>query len=84
MAGCRSIAPWRLRTAWRPGWRAAHAANVVHRDLKPANIMIDGEGDALIMDFGVARSVSAATDFGGTAAGAIVGTLAHGPRAGPG
>ena len=40
------------------GLAAAHAAGVVHRDLKPANIMINTEGDALIMDFGIARSVS--------------------------
>ena len=41
-----------------PGLVAAHAAGVVHRDLKPANIMIGKKGDALIMDFGIARSVS--------------------------
>ena len=41
------------------GLVAAHTAGVVHRDLKPANIMIDDEGEALIMDFGIARSTGA-------------------------
>ena len=40
------------------GLQAAHEAGVVHRDLKPENIMIENDGEALIMDFGIARSTS--------------------------
>ena len=49
----------------------AHRLGVVHRDLKPQNIMIDREGNARIMDFGIARSLEAK---GVTEAGMIIGT----------
>ena len=65
------------------GLAAAHEKGVIHRDLKPENIMIEQaadepiaqSGDALIMDFGIARSV----EGGGTqtAAGSVIGTLEY-------
>ncbi len=37
------------------GLAEAHRQNIIHNDLKPQNIMIDDEGNARIMDFGLAR-----------------------------
>ncbi len=56
------------------GMCAAHDAGVVHRDLKPANIMIDEDDQAVIMDFGISRSIAGG---GATVAGAVVGTLEY-------
>ncbi len=53
------------------GLAEAHNLGVVHRDLKPSNIMIDREGNARIMDFGIARS---SESKGITRAGRMVGT----------
>ena len=41
------------------GLAEAHGLGVIHRDLKPQNIMIDKEGNARIMDFGIARVIKA-------------------------
>ena len=53
------------------GLEEAHKLGVVHRDLKPQNIMVDEDGKARIMDFGIARSL---TGKSMTGAGVLIGT----------
>ena len=57
------------------GLSAAHEVGVIHRDLKPENIMIAGDGAAMIMDFGIARTVSGTGTA--TAMGSVMGTLEY-------
>lgn len=56
------------------GLAEAHRLGVIHRDLKPQNIMIDKEGNARIMDFGIARSLEVK---GITEEGHVVGTMEY-------
>ena len=52
----------------------AHNRGMIHRDIKPANIMINVQGEAILMDFGVAKIVGGKQH---TATGAVVGTALY-------
>jgi len=45
------------------GQKFIHSANVIHRDLKPSNLLLNGNCDLKICDFGLARGVKDEQDY---------------------
>ena len=44
----------------------AHDMGVIHRDIKPSNIMFDNQGNAYLVDFGIAKLLEDTSALTGT------------------
>ncbi|MBK9165487.1 MAG: protein kinase [Acidobacteria bacterium] len=71
-----TVTDWAIQIADVLEYLHSQPSTIVYRDLKPSNIMVDGNtGRVMLIDFGIARSISQREEKGVTA----VGTMGYAP-----
>ncbi|MBR7074301.1 MAG: SEL1-like repeat protein [Oscillospiraceae bacterium] len=58
----------------------AHTRGIIHRDIKPENIMLDAEGEPVLLDMGAAKDLAKAGQDGGTLSSTMVVSQGFSPR----
>jgi len=55
----------------------AHQNEIIHRDVKPANVIVQPDGVAKLLDFGIARQEKYGKEIGLTRTGNLIGTVSY-------
>lgn len=71
-SGITELAAFNIMLDMAKALEHAHKRGTLHRDIKPENILFHEDGQAVLVDFGIAKAQNSVSEF--TRVGAVVGT----------